>query len=167
MMDGLKGEHLETRKFQTKEVARLLRVFPSMIGAADNEQTHASAEQFFTAHVVHTLMPWAVRFEQVIERDCLTESDLNAGYYVKLQLNGLLRGDSAARAAFYKAGINDGWLTRNEVRIYEDLKPLPGLDKPLQPLNMVEAGTAPRPVPAPAPAPDAPADPPVDDSADA
>src|SRR5438094_54937 len=48
----------------------------------------------------------------------------------------LLRGDMAARAAFYSRGILDGWLVRNEAREMEDLDPIEGLDLPLRPLNM-------------------------------
>jgi hypothetical protein len=39
-----------------------------------------------------------------------------------------LRADSKTPAEFYNAGLNDGWLTRNEVRELEDREPLPGGD---------------------------------------
>ena len=50
----------------------------------------------------------------------------------------LMRGDAASRSAYYQSGIQNGWLTRNEARIAENLNPLQGLDQPLRPLNMVE-----------------------------
>ena len=53
-----------------------------------------------------------------------------------------MRGDSKARSTYYHNGITDGWLTRNEARIRENLDPLDGLDKPLQPLNMAPADAA-------------------------
>ena len=93
-------------------------------------------EQNAISHVQDTLLPWFVRWEQALDRDLLQPAELRDGYYVHHAVQGLLRGDSAARAAFYKSGINDGWLTRNEVRSYEELNPIPQLEKPLKPLNM-------------------------------
>jgi phage portal protein BeeE len=55
-----------------------------------------------------------------------------------------LRGDATARAAFYTAGINGGWLNRNEVRAIENRNKAEGLDEFLVPLNMVKAGQKPQ-----------------------
>lgn len=133
------AQTLETRRLQTEEVARAWRVFPHMIGAGQQATTYASAEAFFTAHVVHTLAPWIERWEQVLDRDLLTDADRRDGLYAKFFVQGLLRGNTQQRAQFYQSGIQSGWLTRNEARELEDLNPLPGLDEPLQPLNMAPA----------------------------
>lgn len=135
-MTGVDAQHLETRRHQVEEVCRFFRVFPSMIGYSDKATTYASAEAFFTAHVVHTLMPWVTLWEQAIQRDLLTEDELDAGLAPKFHVNGLLRGDAAQRAAFYASGITNGWMARNEARRLEDMNPLPGLDTILTPLNM-------------------------------
>lgn len=148
-MSGVDAQHIETRRHQVEEVARLFRVFPAMIGYADKTSTYASAEAFFIAHVVHTLMPWAVNWEQSMERDLLTPKELRKGYHVKLFLQGLLRGDAKTRAAFYASGITAGWMTRNEARRAEDLNPLPGLDEPLMPANMQSGSEAPTADPEP------------------
>jgi HK97 family phage portal protein len=141
-MTGVDSQHLETRRHQVEEVCRFFRVFPSMIGYSDKATTYASAEAFFTAHVVHTLMPWVTLWEQAIARDLLTEEEQDAGLAPKFFLQGLLRGDAASRAEFYTSGITNGWMTRNEARRLEDMNPLPGLDTVLTPLNM---GGAPAP----------------------
>lgn len=129
----------ESRRHQVEELARFFRVFPQMIGYADKTATYASAEQFFIAHVVHSLGPWIERWEQAIERDVLTREEVASGLFPKLITAALLRGDNAGRAGLYKAGITDGWLTRNEARDREDLDPIGGLDEPLVPLNMAAA----------------------------
>lgn len=126
----------ESRKHQIEEVCRVFRVFPQMIGYGDKTSTYASAEQFFMAHVTHTLLPWAERFEQMLAVQLLTEEELDLGYFPKFNLSGLLRGDAKSRAEYYASGIVNGWLTRNEARRLEDLDPLDGLDDPLVPLNM-------------------------------
>jgi len=135
-MSGVDAQHLETRKFQIEEVCRALRVFPIMIGHADKTATYASAEQMFLAHVVHTLLPWVRRVEQVFARDLLTEAERKSGAYVKLSVQGLMRGDAKTRAEFYAKAILAGWMTRNEARALEEMDAIAGLDEPLTPSNM-------------------------------
>lgn len=135
-VNGVDGQHLETRRHQIEEICRFFRVFPSMIGYSDKATTYASAEAFFTAHVVHTLMPWVTNWEQAILRDLLTEDEVESGLAAKFQVQALLRGDAKSRGEFYSSGITNGWMSRNEARRLEDLNPLPGLDKMLTPMNM-------------------------------
>lgn len=135
-MTGVETEHLSTRRFQIEEICRDLKVFPQMVGHSEKTATYASAEAFFQAHVTYSLQPWAERVEQACDRDLLSEQEVVDGLYCAHTFNGLLRGNAESRAKYYGAGIKDGWLTRNEARIEEDLDPLEGLDVPLAPLNM-------------------------------
>ena len=132
-MKGVDAEHLDTRRFQIEEICRDLKVFPQMVGYADKTATFASAEAFFLAHVIHTLNPWIENWEQSLARDLFPDED---DMLAKFSMQGLLRGDNAARATFYASGITNGWLTRNEARRLEDLNPIEGLGEPLLPLNM-------------------------------
>jgi phage portal protein BeeE len=61
--------------------------------------------------------------------------------YAKYSLEGLLRGDSAARAAFYTSMWNLGALSTNEIRAFEEQPPVEGGDVRYRPLNMGELGT--------------------------
>ncbi len=97
-MKGVDAEHLDTRRFQIEEICRDLKVFPQMVGYADKTATFASAEAFFLAHVIHTLAPWIENWEQSLARDLFPDED---DIVAKFSLQGLLRGDNAARAAFY------------------------------------------------------------------
>ena len=132
-MKGVDAEHLDTRRFQSEEICRDLKVFPQMVGYADKTATFASAEAFFLAHVIHTLNPWIENWEQSLARDLFPDED---DILAKFSMQGLLRGDNTARATFYASGITNGWLTRNEARRLEDLNPIEGLGDPLLPLNM-------------------------------
>lgn len=80
----------------------------------------------------------------------LTKAERANGYGFKFELNGLMRGDAAARAAYYNIMILAGIMTRNEARRLEGLNPLPGLDHPIYPLNMAtvseDGQTAPAPL---------------------
>lgn len=161
VMNSVDAQHHETRRQQVEEICRAFRVFPQMVGYSDKTSTYASAEQFFIAHVVHSLGPWFERLEQAFERDLLTEAELESGLFVHCAVQGLLRGDATSRANLYSRGILDGWMTRNEARALEDLNPLPGLDEPLRPLNMGPGSVPPPPETAP------PAEPEEDDDGSA
>jgi hypothetical protein len=56
-------------------------------------------------------------------------------------MDAVLRGDPTSRAGVYSSAVQNGWMTRNEVRAKENLNALPGLDTPLEPRNMAPAGT--------------------------
>jgi hypothetical protein len=132
------AQFLELRKFQITDIARLFRVPPHMI--ADLERaTFSNIEQQSLEFVMHTMTPWAERWEASIESELLLESD---DIEIEFDFANLMRGDAASRSSYYQSGIQNGWLTRNEARMAENLNPLDGLDQPLRPLNMVEEDAA-------------------------
>jgi HK97 family phage portal protein len=150
-MTSVDAETLNSRKFQIEEICRTFRVYPQKVMHTDKASTYASAEQFNIHHALDTVQPWVIRWEQAVARDCLTDEELDAGYEPTLDMRALLRGDSTARGNYYKNGILDGWLTRQEARIDEERDPIPGLDVPLMPLNMTDGTKPPAPPAAPAP----------------
>lgn len=132
------AQFLELRKFQITDIARLFRVPPHMIGDLDRA-TFSNIEQQSLEFVMHTMTPWAERWEASIEADLLLDDDK---LEVEFDFANLMRGDAASRSTYYQSGIQNGWLTRNEARIAENLDPIEGLDEPLRPLNMVENSDA-------------------------
>jgi hypothetical protein len=106
--------------------------------------TFSNIEQQSLEFVMHTMTPWAERWEASIGSELLLEGD---DLEVEFDFANLMRGDAASRSAYYQSGIQNGWLTRNEARVAENLNPLEGLDEPLRPLNMVEEGDAEEAVP--------------------
>lgn len=129
-MSAVDQQLIETRKHQIEEICRELGVMPIMVGHADKTATYASAEQMFLAHVVHTLSPWYQRIEQSADVNLLSEDDLEQGFYTKFTPNALMRGAASDRAAFYTAALGTtqqpGWMTKNEVRAFEELSPVDG-----------------------------------------
>lgn len=140
------AQFLETRKFQVTEIARIFGVPPHMLADLDRA-TFSNIEHQSLNFVQHTLMPWLVRHEQAISRDLLTETERRT-HFARYIVAGLVRGDIATRYQAYTTAVNTGFMTRNEVRELEDLNPIDGLDEPLLPLNMMEAGAE---LPAPQP----------------
>lgn len=128
------AQFLETRKFQTTEIARLFRIPPHMIADLDRA-TFSNIEQMSLEFVTYTLTPWLVRWEEAIKWNFLDPED-DADIDIEFPTTDLLRGDATARSNYYASGITNGWLTRNEARASERLDPLDGLDEPLVPLNM-------------------------------
>ena len=124
-MTSVDAQHLETRRFQIEEIARAFRVHPIMLMHSNATTTFASAEQHFRNHVIHTLGPWMVRLEQVLNRDILNNMpDMR----VDLDERALLRGDFKDQADYYTkalgAGGQPGWMSVNEIRAERDMNPV-------------------------------------------
>lgn len=128
-MSGVDAQHVETRKLQIEEMCRAFRVFPQMVGHSDKTATFASAEAFFSAHVMHSLAPWAQRNDQSATVNLLTEEEQKTLYF-KHALRGLMRGALKDQAEYYAKALGSGgspaWLTQDEVRGYEELNPMGG-----------------------------------------
>ena len=137
------AQFLETRKFQVTEIARWWRIPPHML--ADLERsTFSNIEEMGLEFVIYTLQPWLVRTEQAYARSLLTTAE-RRDYLIEHLVEGLLRGNTQARGQYYATAITNGWLSRNEVRIIENMNPYPGGDNYLVPLNMMPAdGATPR-----------------------
>jgi HK97 family phage portal protein len=137
-MNNKDSQFLETRKYQATDIARIFRVPPHLIGDLDRA-TFSNIEQQSLEFIIHTMTPWAMRWESSIEFELSPE---DAGLEFAFDFTSLMRGDADSRAKYYGSGISNGWMTRNEARIAENLNPLPGLNEPLRPLNMVEESDA-------------------------
>lgn len=147
-MTGVDSQHIETRKFQIEEICRALRVFPQMVMHSDKTSTFASAEQFFLAHVVHTLMPWVERWEQTVGCFLLNDDELDIA--PKMNVAALLRGTAVDRANYFKAALGAGgspaWMTQDEVRALDELNPKGGKAGDLpEPTNVPGAPAKPKP----------------------
>jgi len=129
------AQFLQTRKFQTAEIARIFRVPPHLIGDLE-KATFSNIEHQSIEFVVHTIRPWLVRWEQELMRKLFAGDPL---HFPEFKIDGLLRGDIKSRYEAYATGINAGFVTRNEARALENLNPIDGLDAPLVPLNMTPA----------------------------
>ena len=120
------AEWIAARQFSVEEVARLFRVPPTVIGDLRNGN-YSNSVEMARQFVTQTLRRHLVAWEQAIAAKCLTEAGRRT-YFAEHQVEGLLRGDSANRAAFYSSGISDGWMLRSEARKLENLPALPGVD---------------------------------------
>jgi HK97 family phage portal protein len=142
-MPNTDAQFIESRGFQTNEICRWYGVPPYMVGDVEKSTSWGTGiEQQGIGFVVYTLRPdWLVPTEQRITKELLQDPKVYARYNVE----GLLRGDSTARANFYKTMRNIGAYSVNEIRAYEKLPPVDGGDTRISPLNMAPLGATPDP----------------------
>jgi len=113
------AQFLETRKFQTEEICRIFRVPPHLVANLD-KATFSNIEHQSISFVVHTIRPWLVRLEQGMNKALLSPSE-KGQYFVGFVVDGLLRGDYASRMQGYAIGIQNGFLSPNDVRTLENM----------------------------------------------
>ena len=131
------AELLASRSFSVETICRWFRVPPVMIGHGDKQSSWPTSTEaqgaLFLRYVLRSIL---AGIEQEIRRSLLTPAE-KATYFSEYSIEGLLRGDSAARAAFYSTALQNGWMSRNEVRGLENLPPVDGGDMLTVQSNMV------------------------------
>lgn len=120
------AQFLETRKFQINEIARIFRVPPHMVGDLE-KSSFSNIEQQSLEFVKYTLDPWVVRWEQSIQRTLLKPEEKKT-YFVKFNVEGLLRGDYQSRMSGYATARQNGWMSANDIRELENLDRIPAED---------------------------------------
>ncbi len=120
------AQFLETRKFQINEIARIFRVPPHMVGDLE-KSSFSNIEQQSLEFVKYTLEPWLVRWEQSMVRSLLSPSEKRE-YFIKFNVDGLLRGDYASRMSGYATARQNGWMSANDIRELENLDRIPAED---------------------------------------
>jgi len=120
------AQFLETRKFQINEIARIFRVPPHMVGDLE-KSSFSNIEQQSLEFVKYTLDPWVIRWEQSIQRTLFSPEEKKS-YFVKFNVEGLLRGDYASRMQGYATARQNGWMSANDIRELENLDLIPDED---------------------------------------
>ena len=117
------AQFLETRKFQINEIARIFRVPPHMVGDLE-KSSFSNIEQQSLEFVKYTLDPWVIRWEQSMQRALFT-TDEKSEFFIKFNLEGLLRGDYQSRMNGYAIARQNGWMSTNDIRELENLDLIP------------------------------------------
>lgn len=120
------SQFLETRQFGVEEIARWYGIPPHLLQHL-LRATFSNIEHLGISFVQYTLIPWLTIWEQNICMRLLT-MDEQSEYFAEHNVDSLLRGDAAARSAFYQAMSQIAAITRNEIRIRENLDPVDGGD---------------------------------------
>lgn len=135
------AQFIESRKFQISEAARLYGVPPHMLMDTEKSTSWGTGiEQQNIGFVTYTLRGYLTRIEQRLDRLIRVR-----GEYVRFSLEGLLRGDSVQRAAFYTALLPLGAISPNQIAAFEELPPVPGGDQFFRSANVVPLVDVPTP----------------------
>lgn len=97
-----------------------------MVGDLE-KSSFSNIEQQSLEFVKYTLEPWLVRWEQSMIRSLLTPSEKQE-YFIKFNVDGLLRGDYASRMSGYATARQNGWMSANDIRELENLDRIPAED---------------------------------------
>lgn len=142
------AQFLATRAFQVIEIARLYRLPPHKIG--DYSQAHLSnVEEANLDYITSVLVGWLESIEAQLVFKLLSEQEVRNGYFIAHDLRNLLRGNMTARSTYYKNLREQGCVTANEIRGWEDLNPFSdaeGGNKPIVQMNyttLEKVGTVP------------------------
>ena len=129
------SQYVEGRHLTTEDVANITGVPIDLLNSGDKTSTYASAEQRMRQFVLFTLRTWCKRFEDEFNSKIFSQRD-QGRLFIRFNLDGLLRGDTATRAGYYNTMLQNGVMTTNEVRALENMNPVPGGDEIRVPLNM-------------------------------
>lgn len=116
------NQFLQTRQFNITEIARWYNVPPHLLREL-SKSSFNNIESESLHFILISIMPWLIRYEDECNRQLLIEEDKNT-YFFKFLLQGMLRGDQTARAAFYKAMFEMGVYSINDILELEDRNPI-------------------------------------------
>jgi HK97 family phage portal protein len=133
------AQFLSTREFQIAEIARIYDVPLVLLQSHEKSTSWGSGiEQLMIGFVRQTIDPWVDAWEQELNWKLFTEAEKARGYHVKFNMNAILRGDMASRAAFYKSLFGVGGLSPNQILALEDQEGIgPDGDHHFVPANFV------------------------------
>lgn len=121
--DPEKTQLVELKRFLIEEIARIFSLPPVFLQDLTHG-TFSNAEQQDLHFVKHTLTRWAKQFEQELNLKLFGRK--NRRYFVKFNLDGLLRGDFKTRMEGNAKAIQTGQITPDEAREMEDRPALGG-----------------------------------------
>lgn len=156
-VNNQQSQFLEARSYQDKAICQLFGV-PQIKAGITDAAHYSNVEHENQSFITDTIRPWCVQWEQALNSKLLSERERKR-YFFEFDLNGLMRGDHAARANFYKEMLQNGLMSRNEARSAENLNPVQGgdnffvsqnvqlLDETGKPMQEIALGTAIAPQP--------------------
>lgn len=127
-------QFIDSQKYNREAVCSIFGVHSALIGATEN--TNYSNLTMIQRQFIESLTPLLVNMEEEMSYKLISRFEQNK-YFIKVNTNAALRDDSATRASYYTSMINNGVMTRAEVRSLEDLNHIEGTEDLLMSLNYV------------------------------
>lgn len=140
------AQFIESRQYQISDICRIFRVPNHLVNDLSNA-TYSNIEAQQIDFVVHTITPWIKRIESELNSK-LVPFNKRGKEYFKFNLTAILRGDSKARADYYRTLVNIGVMSPDEVRKLEDLNSIGGasedyyMQSNMMPIDRLGEGTS-------------------------
>lgn len=134
-LSAVDAQMIESRKHQILEICAAFGVLPAAIGLDDKTQAFASVEAMMQAHVDQTVWPWARRWQERLDMDCL---DGDGPHEIAFDLTEMRKASAKDQAEADVKLVTNGLRTPNELRARDGLPPLPGGNVPMRPANMTQ-----------------------------
>jgi len=130
------AQFLENTELTIRQIAAAFGVKMHQLNEL-SRATHTNVEHQQREFYIDTLMDILTGYEQELTYKLFTQRELDEGYYIKFNVNAILRADPKTRYEGYRIAIQSGFLTPNEVRALEELEPKEGGDRLLINGNMM------------------------------
>lgn len=129
------AQMIESRQFNVTDIARFFGISPVLLGDL-SKSSYNTIEAVQNEFLLHTLQPYITMVENEFNRKLLKPSE--SKLQIILETNEILRIDKTAQANYYSAMLNNGIMTRNEIRKELGFAPVDGGDDLIIPFTKIE-----------------------------
>lgn len=136
-VDPDEAQMLESKRFSVETIARVFSVPLHMLQVATpGAMSYASVEANAIQWTTQSLRPYVAKIENAHTKL------LPDGVFMRLNMEALMRGDTASRHSAYSQALQSGWASINDIRRMEDMPPVSGGDVVRVPLANVDLPAA-------------------------
>ena len=125
------AQYAELKKYSALQIAAAFGIKPNQLNNYD-KSSYSNSETQQLAFLVDTMSYRLTQYEQEINYKCLSQKEIDAGYYFKFNEKAILRTDSKTQKEVVTGYVQNGLYTINEGRDALDLPKVEGGD-----VNMV------------------------------
>jgi HK97 family phage portal protein len=116
---------LEIFSMSDKDIAKMFNLPLSTIGDTEVQSSWGTGVEAMNTIITNSvLMPLARQIEEEVDYKCFRRDEVQGGYYTEHNFKGLLRGDFKAQSEHIINSVNNGTMTPNEGREFDNLPPL-------------------------------------------
>lgn len=130
------AQFLENTQLTIRQIASAFGVKMHQLNDLDRA-THSNIAEQQREFYIDTLQSILTMYEQELVYKLFLNSEILDGFYVKFNVDSILRADIKTRYESYRIGVQGGFITANEARELEEKEALPGGDRLLVNGNMM------------------------------
>ena len=129
------AQFIESKEISIRDIARYFGI--PLYKLQEGKQAYGSNEQNAIEYVVSTLHPIVTQYEEEMTWKILAKSQVDRGLELRINLMAELKGDTSARAEWYRTMVEIGGFSVNDILALEDKPDVPGGEHRRASLNYV------------------------------